>query len=75
MVSILRETMHVLPQIIFTLRVVQKPMAISLYLTSLALIYQVSNSFSYPTFSESPFRQRCFLAEKFSSVRTNICMI
>ncbi|KAG1777294.1 P-loop containing nucleoside triphosphate hydrolase protein [Suillus placidus] len=69
-VSILRETMHVLPQIIFTLRVVQEPMTVPLYLASLVLMYQVSNSFSSPPFSVSPFRQCSSLAERFNGVRT-----
>ncbi|KAG2132379.1 P-loop containing nucleoside triphosphate hydrolase protein [Suillus clintonianus] len=69
-VHILRETMHMLPQIIFTLRVVQKPMTLPLYLVSLVLMYQVSNSFSSPPFSESPFSQFVSLAKKFTYVRT-----
>ncbi|KAG2345399.1 P-loop containing nucleoside triphosphate hydrolase protein [Suillus weaverae] len=68
--SILRETMHVLPQILFTLHVVQEPMTVPLYLASLVLMYQVSNSFSSPPFSVSPFNQCSSLAEKFTHVRT-----
>lgn len=49
-VYILQEIMHVLPQIIFTLRIAQKPITALLYLVSLVLMYQVSNSFnSHPS--------------------------
>jgi ABC-type multidrug transport system fused ATPase/permease subunit len=43
---ILHETMHVLPQIVFTLRVVKNPMITPLYLASLILIKQAFNLFS-----------------------------
>ncbi|KAG1765412.1 P-loop containing nucleoside triphosphate hydrolase protein [Suillus occidentalis] len=49
--SILREPMRELPQIVFTLRAVQKPMTIPLSLASLTLINQTSNSFSATLFS------------------------
>ncbi|KAG1845091.1 P-loop containing nucleoside triphosphate hydrolase protein [Suillus subalutaceus] len=45
MSSILREIIHILPLIVFTLRVVQRQMTIPLSLVSLILIYQTSNSF------------------------------
>lgn len=44
MASILREIMHALPLVIFTLRVMQNKMTIPFSLVSLILIYQISNS-------------------------------
>lgn len=65
--SILREPMRELPQIVFTLRAVQKPMTIPLSLASLTLINQTSNSFSATLFSL--FGESFSLAEQFSNVR------
>ncbi|KAG1777293.1 P-loop containing nucleoside triphosphate hydrolase protein [Suillus placidus] len=48
---ILRDTMHELPQIAFTLRAMQKPMTIPLSLASLALIEHASTSFMSTHFS------------------------
>lgn len=69
-VYILQEIMHVLPQIIFTLRIAQKPITALLYLVSLVLMYQVSNSFNSPPFSKSPFRQLSSLAGEFACIRS-----
>lgn len=57
-------------QIIFTLRIAQKPITALLYLVSLVLMYQVSNSFSSPPFSKSPFRQLSSLAGEFACIRS-----
>ncbi|KAG1825441.1 P-loop containing nucleoside triphosphate hydrolase protein [Suillus subaureus] len=65
--SILREPMRELPQIVFTLRAVQKPMTIPLSLASLTLINQTSNSFSGTLFSL--FGESFSLAEQFANVR------
>ncbi|KAH7926211.1 P-loop containing nucleoside triphosphate hydrolase protein [Leucogyrophana mollusca] len=65
--SILREPMHELPQIVFTLRAVQYPASIPLSLASLTLINQTANSFSSSLFHF--FGQSFSLAEQFSSVR------
>ncbi|KAG1777296.1 P-loop containing nucleoside triphosphate hydrolase protein [Suillus placidus] len=65
--SILREPMRELPQIVFTLRAVQKPMTIPLSLASLTLINQTSNSFSATLFSL--FGESFSLAEQFANVR------
>ncbi|KAG1746810.1 P-loop containing nucleoside triphosphate hydrolase protein [Suillus lakei] len=65
--SILREPMRELPQIVFTLRAVQKPMSIPLSLASLTLINQTSNSFSTTLFSL--FGESFSLAEQFANVR------
>ncbi|KAG1725553.1 P-loop containing nucleoside triphosphate hydrolase protein [Suillus paluster] len=65
--SILREPMRELPQIVFTLRAVQKPMTIPLSLASLTLINQTSNSFSSTLFSL--FGESFSLAEQFANVR------
>ncbi|KAG1881164.1 P-loop containing nucleoside triphosphate hydrolase protein [Suillus subluteus] len=50
---ILQETMHVLPQIVFTLRVVKNPMTTPFYLASLVLIKQVFNPSGNKGFSTS----------------------
>ncbi|KAG1829492.1 P-loop containing nucleoside triphosphate hydrolase protein [Suillus variegatus] len=65
--SILREPMRELPQIVFTLRAVQKPMTIPLSLASLTLINQTSNSFSTTLFSL--FGESFSLGEQFANVR------
>ncbi|KAG2034311.1 P-loop containing nucleoside triphosphate hydrolase protein [Suillus americanus] len=68
MTSILREIMHALPLIVFTLRVVQKQMTIPLSLVSLILIYQISNSFGFPL-SETSFSATS-LVEKLAAIRS-----
>ncbi|KAG1908606.1 P-loop containing nucleoside triphosphate hydrolase protein [Suillus fuscotomentosus] len=55
-------------QILLTLRVAQEPMTAPLYLASLVLMYQVSNSFSSSPFSQSLFRQCSSLAETFTHI-------
>ncbi|KAG1907848.1 P-loop containing nucleoside triphosphate hydrolase protein [Suillus fuscotomentosus] len=50
---IIREIMHVLPQIVFALRVVKNPMTTPLSLASLILIKQVFDPFSSTDFSTS----------------------
>ncbi|KAG1825440.1 uncharacterized protein BJ212DRAFT_1314024 [Suillus subaureus] len=62
--SILREMMHALPPIFFTLRIVQKQMTIPLYLVSLMLIYQIS--FGLPL----PFSTPTLLAAKLADIRS-----
>ncbi|KAG2091498.1 P-loop containing nucleoside triphosphate hydrolase protein [Suillus discolor] len=66
-VFILREMIHVLPQILFALRVVQEPMAAPLYFVSLILMYQAS--FSSSPFSKSPSSPHSSLAGKIPSIR------
>ncbi|KAH7911825.1 P-loop containing nucleoside triphosphate hydrolase protein [Hygrophoropsis aurantiaca] len=67
LMSILREPMRELPQIVFTLRAVQYPASIPLSLASLTLINQTANSFSASLFHF--FGESFSLAEQFSSVR------
>ncbi|KAG1874095.1 hypothetical protein C8R48DRAFT_430614 [Suillus tomentosus] len=57
-------------QILLTLRVVQELMTAPLYLASLVFMYQVSNSFSSPPFSQSLFRQCSSVAETITHIRT-----
>ncbi|KAG1809949.1 P-loop containing nucleoside triphosphate hydrolase protein [Suillus plorans] len=82
-VSILREMIHTLPQvlgidpgveeadqvnqILFALRVMQEPMTAPLYFVSLILMYQAS--FSSTPSSKSLFRRHSSLAGKISSIR------
>lgn len=63
--SILRELMHELPQIIFTLCVVQRPMTILLSLASFILIEHTSHSFV----STQVFSLDFSLAKQFANIR------
>ncbi|OJA13412.1 hypothetical protein AZE42_05944 [Rhizopogon vesiculosus] len=65
--SILREPLRELPQIVFTLRAVQKPMTIPLSLASLTLINQTATSFSSTLFAL--FGESFSLGEQFAEVR------
>ncbi|KIJ59811.1 hypothetical protein HYDPIDRAFT_118060 [Hydnomerulius pinastri MD-312] len=65
--SILREPMRELPQIVFTLRAVQYPASIPISLASLTLINHTANSFSSSLFHL--FGESFSLAEQFASVR------
>ncbi|KAJ8595027.1 P-loop containing nucleoside triphosphate hydrolase protein [Rhizopogon salebrosus TDB-379] len=65
--SLLREPMNQLPQIVFCLRAVQKPMTIPLSLASMTLINQTSQSFTSTLFSL--FGESFSLAEQFQDVR------
>ncbi|KAF9229816.1 P-loop containing nucleoside triphosphate hydrolase protein, partial [Gyrodon lividus] len=65
--SILREPMRELPQIVFTLRAVQYPASIPISLASLTLINHTANSFSSSLFNL--FGESFSLAEQFASVR------
>ncbi|KAF9242363.1 P-loop containing nucleoside triphosphate hydrolase protein [Melanogaster broomeanus] len=67
LMSILREPMRELPQIVFTLRAVQYPASIPISLASLTLINHTANSFSSSLFSL--FGESFSLAEQFASVR------
>ncbi|KAG0703054.1 P-loop containing nucleoside triphosphate hydrolase protein, partial [Suillus ampliporus] len=64
--SILREIMHELPRIIFTLHAVQEPMTAFLSLASLVLIEHTSHSFIFAHFS--PYESSS-LAAQFVDVR------
>lgn len=63
--SILRELVHELPQIIFTLCVVQRPMTILLSLASFILIEHTSHSFV----STQSFSLEFSLAKQFANIR------
>ncbi|KAG2748574.1 P-loop containing nucleoside triphosphate hydrolase protein [Suillus brevipes Sb2] len=71
MVSLLRETLHALPLIVFTLRVVQKSMTIPASLVSFILIYQISNSIGSSPLSEMPATS---LARKLDNIRSIYAM-
>ncbi|KAG8220222.1 P-loop containing nucleoside triphosphate hydrolase protein [Butyriboletus roseoflavus] len=65
--SIVREPMRELPQIVFTLRAVQYPASIPISIASLTLINHTANAFSSSLFSL--FGESFSLAEQFASVR------
>ncbi|EIW86264.1 P-loop containing nucleoside triphosphate hydrolase protein [Coniophora puteana RWD-64-598 SS2] len=67
LMSVLREPMKELPQIVFTLRAVQYPASIPISLASLTLINQTAQSFSSSLFHL--FGETFSLAEQFASVR------
>ncbi|KAH7884022.1 P-loop containing nucleoside triphosphate hydrolase protein [Phlebopus sp. FC_14] len=67
LISILREPMRELPQIVFTLRAVKYPASIPISLASLTLINHTANSFSSSLFHL--FGESFSLAEQFASVR------
>jgi hypothetical protein len=64
--SFLRDPVHQLPQIMFTLRAVQHPASIPLSLASLPLIMQTTQSFTLTLFSF--FEGASFIADKLSSM-------
>ncbi|KAN0101039.1 P-loop containing nucleoside triphosphate hydrolase protein [Tylopilus felleus] len=67
LMSILREPMRELPQIVFTLKAVQYPASIPVSIASLTLVNQTANTFSSSLFAL--YGESFSLAEQFGSVR------